>query len=624
MLPVENQTFFQEVKMQTTIETRNEYHEAVIKMATTHKIKIIPVLGKRPCIDDWTNQGSYDPVFLRKWVKEYPNCRFGMPTDQFWCLDRDGKNFGKIKKEWLSDNPVQQATKTKGNGHSFFKHPKDKKVGNKIKFTGDFDHKGAGGQVVIYECFFNEFVSPADVPEAPQELLDLLTYVEDTSFGPGKNNKNIASRAGKAGASGSITQLANSLIELVQNNPGNPELGKHVTDYLKKSNDVFALYHQPKTISLPTKDKKQKGDPGPEHPSQQGTTSKQKKKDEKKGIETELDPKPIICEMKDKLLAETDLDKAKVKPTFFDKKNSLFPDVNALLLTGDTESGKSALSLKFLKSQIEKGKKVAIWEHSEMNRQNRLNEWKETIEKKYRDNILITYDKLKILECFKPGYIILIDDCDSFMQIKNAISRREVGNCMEDISWIAQLTKCLIILNHYMTKTSKGEKNVKSRSGGGAVWINKARYAYIIEEGTQDTELVGNEINPKEVETRVKQASYITTQKGYRPGKPKIESWWLTEAWEIGDKISDDLRKSMITDSVEGQDDSLVKYDKLIQDYMKEAGKNKMPKKAFYKLCLNNCGIGQRQADRYLDRLKRYQVVSEGFREDKTAYIICS
>lgn len=274
-------------------ETRNAYYESILKMALEFKIKFIPLKEKIPILKDWQKKASNDPEMLKIWIRKYPGCYFGMPCDEHFALDKDGPDMGDIDPLWLNDNPYQQ--KTKKGKHWLFKQPK-KKIRNKQKFSGDFDIRGAGGQIRIYHPIFNEFCLPQDVPEAPQELLDLITAEdtgkkEDRKFGRGKNNKAVAQHAGRAGASGSITQLSRSVINLVKNNPGNPEVEKHVTDLLNKSNEVFALYHQPKTMPLPPKDKtktktkKQKGDPGPEHPSQQASQPKTKKHP--------LEPEPV-------------------------------------------------------------------------------------------------------------------------------------------------------------------------------------------------------------------------------------------------------------------------------------------------------------------------------------------
>lgn len=51
--------------------------DGAIWMAVTYGVPQIPLNGKRPFLEDWTNKASSDPAQIRKWVMEYPGCNFG-------------------------------------------------------------------------------------------------------------------------------------------------------------------------------------------------------------------------------------------------------------------------------------------------------------------------------------------------------------------------------------------------------------------------------------------------------------------------------------------------------------------------------------------------------------------
>ena len=106
------------------------------------------------------------------------------------------------------------------------------------------DIKGAGGYVCLYNLpfvpgaleSFEDFYEA--LPECPfGSAIAAKNGGEHREFGPGKNHRAIPQRAGKAGARRDTRQMETDLNELIGRNPGNPELSKHLVDYVKKSLD---------------------------------------------------------------------------------------------------------------------------------------------------------------------------------------------------------------------------------------------------------------------------------------------------------------------------------------------------------------------------------------------------
>ena len=327
----------------------------------------------------------------------------------------------------------------------------------------------------------------------------------------------------------------------------------------------------------------------------------------------------FISILKDELLSEANPNKI-TTPSFHDK-HQIIPKNNLLLLSGSTEAGKTAFSLRMLENFVKEGKKIAIWEHSETNRFNRLNKWIKD-KKLDKKNIVLSTSRKEILNCFQTDYVVLIDDTDSFFQIQKTTDRREVADTLDKLSYVCQLQGFTLICCHYQTKTSRSEKDAKLRSGGSMTWINKVRYAFIIERGVKSVNTVTyeNEIKEQRTETEEKEASFIKLQKGH--GRTiKDESWWLNADYSVGEKMSKEQYKSLIKEAVEGESDMIGQVDKLITDYMAETGTNKMPKKDYLKLCFNNLYIKKSQAYNYLLRLKSYGTEETGFGANKVTNI---
>ena len=267
-------------------------------------------------------------------------------------------------------------------------------------------------------------------------------------------------------------------------------------------------------------------------------------------------------------------------PRFLDK-HKIIPESNAILLCGATGAGKSGFSLNFIKDMLALKKKCVIWEHSETNLKNRLNAWlkKENIDNKP----IITSSKNEVITHFRKGNIVLIDDTDSFFSIKRPTDRREVADILEDISWLCQLADFTMILAHYQTKTSRGESNIQLRSGGNMAWINKVRYAVIIETSMQQEEVISKS-GVRRLEDV--ERSILTVQKGhYNPGKrDKMRHYWLDDKYRIHKEVKSSTFNKIMAKKLNPQVDTIVsKINRIIFSYMVKQNTREMPRETCYK-----------------------------------------
>ena len=344
--------------------------------------------------------------------------------------------------------------------------------------------------------------------------------------------------------------------------------------------------------------------------------------DDKKQIpfEDDLDNNPklfkaFLTALKQDLLKERDTTRI-IKPDFFDPQKTL-PKVGFLLRSGQTESGKTAHTLNNLKTLLEKGIKCIIWEHSELTRELRLNQWiLDNKLEKYIENkqLFISMERKVIFENISTGCVLYIDDCDGFMKIKNPSDRREVSDASETLELIAQLIGFLIIGCHYQSKTSQKEKTIQLRSGGGAVWINKSRHAQLIEKAkTGEKDIPKEDTLGDREESEETEKSFLSIQKGHRPGATE-SAWWLNDDFELGDKINKKDLSQMIKEKAEMDDDVLSNIHECIDDYFKDnPEEEKMPSKKFYDDVGKLMGIKKTKAYTTIKRSHKYKLQREGF-----------
>lgn len=156
-------------------------------------------------------------------------CDFDIYKKEF----KESKLARDFLKECQKKSKFQYKT-PKGGLHIFFKQHPQKPIGCPVPFPG-VEIKGLGGYVCIYKNpaslggyeDFTEFYK--DLPDWDFEDFKKTIHRE---FGPGKNNKAVPQRAGKAGRLASITKAKKDIKELFKNNKGNKELDKHLEDYL--------------------------------------------------------------------------------------------------------------------------------------------------------------------------------------------------------------------------------------------------------------------------------------------------------------------------------------------------------------------------------------------------------
>ena len=320
--------------------------------------------------------------------------------------------------------------------------------------------------------------------------------------------------------------------------------------------------------------------------------------------ENDLDKEAIIKAIRNKLNAYYHfMPKTKIQhPEFWDS-HQIVPKNNAWLICGGTGTGKTGHSLGFLKDILLEGVPCIIWEHSESNRLNRINVWIEKFG--LRGKVVVTPDKKEVLDFIKKDRIIYIDDTDSFFQIKKPTDRREVADTLEDISWLCQLAECTMILAHYQTKTSRGELNIQQRSGGDMSWINKVRYAAIIEMSLQQEEIISKSGVPT---LKTIEKSFLAIQKGYRP-EAKHKHWWLDKDFLVESPIRTSTFQKILLKKLNSQTELVVvKLNKMLFDYMNTHKTNKMDLGTFYERLLSRLGLQKYQAWYYLN-LSNYKIV---------------
>ena len=330
-------------------------------------------------------------------------------------------------------------------------------------------------------------------------------------------------------------------------------------------------------------------------------------------IDYDRDPKAFrdyLVKLKDSLLLKAKKDKPDCSlPKDFHDPQKVLAENNFFLLAGDTQAGKTAHSLNRLQTLLNNGLECLIWEHSETNRWNRLNAWLKDTKPKKRP--YMSEKRMDIIQNLKPGCVLLIDDTDSFLQIKNPTARREVADSIEVLSWICQLLPMTTIACHYQTKTSKGEKQLKLRAGGDMSWINKTRYFGIIETAEIDKD------GKKEIK------SFFSIEKGDRPKDIKEKAWWLKPDYSLGDPIAEDKVKEIMEEKLSGGNTSPAMAKKIIEDFFTDVGADRMPMKDYYHLCKENLGIGRDWAYKLFRKLdKDYQTSEEGRRRDKKVVIV--
>ncbi len=112
--------------------------------------------NKVPLVDEWTRNASAKPTVIKKWVKLYPECNWGIATgfeSKVFVVDIDPKNGGTdtwaqlIEANSPPPKTLEVVTGT-GGTHLYFEYPTKMAVSNSAIGKG-VDIRGEGGNIVI-------------------------------------------------------------------------------------------------------------------------------------------------------------------------------------------------------------------------------------------------------------------------------------------------------------------------------------------------------------------------------------------------------------------------------------------------------------------------------------------
>ncbi len=149
--------------------------------------RMIPLAGKTPFLERWTQRGTTCPHQLISWFEAWPDKNLGILTgDGFIVLDVDPKNGGtrSFRKFLIGRRLTDTATALTGSGghHYLFKVDPALRIGNINGLMPGIDIKGEGGQFVaepsVHPTTGREYVwlrTPRQgIAEAPNWLVNLL------------------------------------------------------------------------------------------------------------------------------------------------------------------------------------------------------------------------------------------------------------------------------------------------------------------------------------------------------------------------------------------------------------------------------------------------------------------
>lgn len=202
---------------------------------------VIPLTGKTPTIDEWTNRASTDPEEIRAWWTNTPSANVGIATGKRACLlvldvdpDKGGDESLSTLEAQYGSLPQTVEVLTGGGGrHLYFQYP-GYHIGNSAgKLGPGLDIRADGGQVVAPPSIHPETRKryewegahhPDDVPPAvaPDWLLRCLTEQSRSlapparpMFSQGNRNDSLTRAAGKLRRLGlSATELEAALLTM--------------------------------------------------------------------------------------------------------------------------------------------------------------------------------------------------------------------------------------------------------------------------------------------------------------------------------------------------------------------------------------------------------------------------
>ena len=178
--------------------------EQVLRIAS-RGLRLFPVKSreKLPLVTDWPHQATNDKARLRLWLKQFPNCNWGVvtgPGSGVFVLDVDGDsglNSLHILELQGCEMPQTLITQTARGSHIWLKWPDNGKIirNSAGKLGVGLDVRGAGGYVVVppsvhpsgvaYE-FTDEDVPVAPAPDCLVEMLVEVSTAPEPSISTAK------------------------------------------------------------------------------------------------------------------------------------------------------------------------------------------------------------------------------------------------------------------------------------------------------------------------------------------------------------------------------------------------------------------------------------------------------
>lgn len=160
--------------------------------------KIFPIIpnDKKPLISDWNNKASSDQEVIAAWIKEFPNCNWGMacgPSGKI-VLDVDPRHGGEDSFFVLDIEiglPDTFEVQTPSGGKHLYMNGES---GNRAGLLPGIDIRGCGGYVVIPPSVIDGkpyVVAGGNVVAAPEALvLRIGKKAEEKALDPGVCNDN--------------------------------------------------------------------------------------------------------------------------------------------------------------------------------------------------------------------------------------------------------------------------------------------------------------------------------------------------------------------------------------------------------------------------------------------------
>ncbi len=103
--------------------------------------------GKHPRTRNGLKDATTDEKKIREWWRKWHDANIGLCTDDFKALDVDDGGEEELLKHPPLPKTVESITGS-GKRHICFANPKNKRIGNKVKFLPGLDIRGEGGYIV--------------------------------------------------------------------------------------------------------------------------------------------------------------------------------------------------------------------------------------------------------------------------------------------------------------------------------------------------------------------------------------------------------------------------------------------------------------------------------------------